>query len=218
MSLLHNDNIATVRWRSNRCPPTAFKRCVFYSTSLSAFAFLCGKAGVLLSLTSGSTLLLKRCVRLFTCKQASAATKLVPRWVSTLLIFFFCKFALLRLPAIYIFLSPFIAYSSGRLSQTSTASTQQVPTMATLTSSWRESTSTTTRPLAVNTCQELCWLIWSLAQWTQFARDHLDRFLDLTTLFLVRYRFELDNIKPFYSMGNCTYMGNRCYSVTPFLL
>lgn len=30
--------------------------------------------------------------------------------------------------------------------------------------------------------------------------------------------FELDNIKPFYSMGNCTYMGNRCYSVTPFLL
>lgn len=155
------------------------------------------------------------------CSPASRPVR-QPNWCQgewvPCLFFFFCKFALLRLPAIYIFLSPFIAYSSGRLSQTSTASTQQVPTMATLTSSWRESTCTTTRPLAVNTCQEPCWLIWSLAQWTQFARDHLDRFLDLTTLFLVRYRFELDNIKPFYSMGNCTYMGNRCYSVTPFLL
>ena len=112
MSLLHNDNIATVRWRSNRCPPTAFKRCVFYSTSLSAFAFLCGKAGILLSLTSGSTLLLKKCVRLFTCKQASAATKLVPRWVTLLSSCFFaqqiCVFILTLCPPLLFFFLPLL--------------------------------------------------------------------------------------------------------------
>ena len=184
MSLLHNDNIATVRWCGNRCPPTAFKRCVFYSTSLSAFASLCGKAGTFLSLISGSSLHLK--MREIVHLQAGQCGNQIGAKVSTSLSFFFdlASLRFIVMFARHIF-SPSVACSSGKLSQTNTASTQQVPTMATLTSSWKESTSTTTRLLAANTFQGPCWSIWSLVQWTQFARDHLDRFSDLTTLFLV---------------------------------
>ena len=32
---------------------------------------------------------------------------------------------------------------------------------------------------------ELCWSIWSPEQWIQYAPDLSDKFLDLTTLFLV---------------------------------
>lgn len=32
---------------------------------------------------------------------------------------------------------------------------------------------------------ELCWSIWSPEQWIQYALDLSDKFLDLTTLFLV---------------------------------
>lgn len=87
MSLLHNDNIATVRWCGNRCPPTAFKRCVFYSTSLSAFASLCGKAGTFLSLISGSSLLLK--MREIVHLQAGQCGNQIGAKVSTSLSFFF---------------------------------------------------------------------------------------------------------------------------------
>lgn len=90
---------------------------------------------------------------------------------------------------------PFIAslhpFSFGKSSPTSTVSTPPVPIMETLTSNWRGSTSTTTRPPEASTSPGLSWLILSLVLWTLFALDHLDKSSDLTTLSLVRKFFYL---------------------------
>lgn len=80
-------------------------------------------------------------------------------------------------------------FSFGKSSPTSTVSTPPVPIMETLTSSWRGSTSTTTRPPEASTSPGLSWLILSLVLWTPFALDHLDKSSDLTTLSLVRKKF-----------------------------
>ena len=56
--------------------------------------------------------------------------------------------------------------SSGRSSQTNTVLTQQEPTTETQTSSWRESTSTTTRPPEDATYPVPSSWTWNPEQWT----------------------------------------------------
>merc|ERR1711994_71222 len=75
-----------------------------------------------------------------------------------------------------------LVLSSGKSSLTSMASIPLVPTMVTLTSSWRESTSTTMKPLVASMCPVLSLWILSPVPWTQSALDLLDRSSDQTTL------------------------------------
>merc|ERR1712004_397192 len=72
--------------------------------------------------------------------------------------------------------------SSGKSSPTNTVSTQPVPTMATLISNSRGSTSTTTKPPAANTSPELSSSISSLVPWTLFDPVHSVKSSDPTTL------------------------------------
>merc|ERR1712032_58116 len=74
--------------------------------------------------------------------------------------------------------------SSGRLFPTSTALTPLAPTMVTPTSSWKGSTSITTRQVVANMCQGQSSLIWNLERWTLSALDPLARSSDQTTLCL----------------------------------
>merc|ERR1712045_1030901 len=62
--------------------------------------------------------------------------------------------------------------NSGRSSPTNTESTQPEPTMATPTFNSSESTSTTTKPPAVNTFHELSSSISSQVPWTPFDPVH----------------------------------------------
>merc|ERR1712038_38417 len=71
--------------------------------------------------------------------------------------------------------------NSGRSSPTNTESTQPEPTMATPTFSSNESTSTTTKPPAVNTSQEPFSSIWNQVPWTLSDPDHSDKSSDQTT-------------------------------------
>merc|ERR1712032_615809 len=74
--------------------------------------------------------------------------------------------------------------SSGRLFPTSTALTPLAPTMVTPTSSWKGSTSITTRQVVANMFQGQSSLIWNLERWTLSAPDPLVRSSDQTTLCL----------------------------------
>merc|ERR1711970_503056 len=56
--------------------------------------------------------------------------------------------------------------NSGKSFLTNMELTQLVPTMAILTFNWKESMSTTMKPLVVNTSHVPFWLIWSQEQWT----------------------------------------------------
>merc|ERR1711934_268070 len=71
--------------------------------------------------------------------------------------------------------------SSGKSSQTNTELTQPAPTTETLTSSLRESTSTTTKPLEAVTSQEPSSWILSQAPWTPSEPDPSDSSSDQTT-------------------------------------
>merc|ERR1719370_642854 len=53
------------------------------------------------------------------------------------------------------------------------ASILQGPTRASLIFSSRESTCTTTRPVAASMSPGLCWLTWSLGLWTVSGLDHM---------------------------------------------
>ena len=66
----------------------------------------------------------------------------------------------------------------------SMASTLLDPTAEPLTSSSKESMSTTMRPLEESTCQEPSWWTWSLAPWIPSDLDLLGKSSDLTTLSL----------------------------------
>merc|ERR1712223_566862 len=79
--------------------------------------------------------------------------------------------------------------NSGRSSPTNTESTQPEPTMATPTFSSNESTSTTTKPPAVNTFHELSSSIWNQVPWTLSDPVHSAKSSDQITLFL-------DNLVP----------------------
>merc|ERR1712139_325832 len=71
--------------------------------------------------------------------------------------------------------------NSGRSSPTNTESTQPEPTMATPTFNSSESTSTTTKPPAVNTFHELSSSISSQVPWTPFDPVHSVKSSDQTT-------------------------------------
>merc|ERR1711964_531397 len=71
--------------------------------------------------------------------------------------------------------------SSGKSSLTNTESTPPEPSTETLTCSWRESTSTTTKPLAEDTCPEPSSWTWSPAPWTPSALVLSDSSSDPTT-------------------------------------
>merc|ERR1712066_126597 len=75
--------------------------------------------------------------------------------------------------------------NSGRSSPTNTESTQPEPTMATPISSSNESTSTTTKPPAVNTCHEPSSSIWNQVPWTLSDPAHSVKSSDQTTSFSV---------------------------------
>merc|ERR1711976_1028840 len=64
--------------------------------------------------------------------------------------------------------------------------TPLVPTMVTLTSSWRGSMSTTMRPQVANMCPVPSWWTWSLVPWTLSVLVLLARSSDQTTLSLDR--------------------------------
>merc|ERR1712032_1754857 len=76
--------------------------------------------------------------------------------------------------------------SSGKSSPTSTELTQPVPTTETLTSSWRESTSTTTKPPVAVMSQEPSLWILSQVPWTPSEPDHSVSSSDQTTSSSVR--------------------------------
>merc|ERR1712018_432021 len=71
--------------------------------------------------------------------------------------------------------------NSGKSSPTNTESTQPEPTMATPTFNSSESTSTTTKPPAVNTFHELSSSISSQVPWTPFDPVHSVKSSDQTT-------------------------------------
>merc|ERR1712070_311003 len=71
--------------------------------------------------------------------------------------------------------------NSGRSSPTNTVLTQPVPTMVTLISNSRESTSTTTKPPVEDTSQEPSSWILSQEPWTPSELDHSDNSSDQTT-------------------------------------
>merc|ERR1739848_689908 len=79
--------------------------------------------------------------------------------------------------------------NSGRSSPTNTESTQPEPTMATPIFSSNESTSTTTKPPAVNTSHEPFSSIWNQVPWTLSDPVHSAKSSDQITLFL-------DNLVP----------------------
>merc|ERR1712070_389590 len=71
--------------------------------------------------------------------------------------------------------------NSGRSSPTNTVLTQPVPTMVTLISNSRESTSTTTKPPVEDTSQEPSSWILSQEPWTPSEPDHSVNSSDQTT-------------------------------------
>ena len=71
--------------------------------------------------------------------------------------------------------------NSGRSSLTNTVLTQPVLIMETLTFNWKESMSTTMRPLEEDTSQEPSLWILSQEPWTPLELDLSDNSLDLTT-------------------------------------
>ena len=72
----------------------------------------------------------------------------------------------------------------------STESTQLEHTMVTLIFSWRESTSTTMKPLVENMYPGLFWWIWNLEPWIQSDLDLLVRSSVQITLCLDRVELE----------------------------
>merc|ERR1712070_1160478 len=73
--------------------------------------------------------------------------------------------------------------NSGRSSPTNTVLTQPVPTMVTLISNSRESTSTTSKPPVEDTSQEPSSWILSQEPWTPSELDHSVNSSDQTTSF-----------------------------------
>ena len=61
------------------------------------------------------------------------------------------------------------------------ALTQLEPTLANLTSNWRGSTSTTTRLVEANMCQEPSWWIWNQEPWTASGLVLMELSFVLTT-------------------------------------
>merc|ERR1712126_375883 len=75
-----------------------------------------------------------------------------------------------------------LVLNSGKSSPTNMELTQLVPTMAILTFNWKESMSTITKPLVVNTFHVPFWSIWSQELWTLSDLVHLVKSSVQTTL------------------------------------